>query len=221
MRSSWRWLVVGGLVVAAGLHAASAAAQPRELPARVATLAGYAEISRATAPAWASATLRDEVGAGDAVRTAGGRLTLLTGGGQALRLAPYSQLLVAADAPAATPLQVQLDGGRLWVSVRPGSPVPAQIEVRAGSATVTVRGGGAGIAVNADGSVLVAAYHGAVTCAAPGWERALSQDQELLVPATGPLGPATKLKRGKADADWVKWNEDQDGAGGYGRRRTE
>jgi hypothetical protein len=76
--------------------------------------------------------------------------------------------------------------------------------------------------MNPDGSVLVGVYHGSVTCAGAGWERALGEDQELLVPAAGaPKKEVVKLKRDKRDVEWLKWNEQQDLAGGYGARRPE
>ncbi len=51
-----------------------------------------------------------------------------------------------------------------------------------------------------------------------GWQRALTQDQELLVPPVGPPNEMGKLKREKRDVEWAKWNEQQDRAGGYGAR---
>ena len=48
------------------------------------------------------------------------------------------------------------------------------------------------------------------------WSRALVEGQELLVPSTGLPGPTHTIVPDKAYADWVKWNEDQDLAGGYG-----
>ena len=71
-----------------------AAAQPQELPAMIATLGGRAELSRKSGP-WAAAALRDELSAGDAVRTIGGRLTVLTASGQALRLGARTQIVFA------------------------------------------------------------------------------------------------------------------------------
>jgi hypothetical protein len=221
MRSGLR-AAACAVLVALGGSSHLASAQPRELPATIVTLGGHAEISRRAAPAWSPAALRGEVGAGDAVRVGGGRLTLRTSSGQSVRLAPSSQvLLLDGDAAASGPTRLRLDGGRIWVAVQPTAPAADQIEVVAGPVTALVRGGGAGIATNPDGSVTVAASHGSVTCSGPGWERALAEGQELLVPPTGAPKPAVKLKRDKRDLDWLKWNEDQDLAGGYGGRRPE
>ena len=163
-----------------------AAAQPQELPAKIATLGGRAELSRKSAP-WAAAALRDELSAGDGVRTIAGRLTVLTASGQALRLGARTQIVFAADDAPVTPgpTRLRMDGGLLWVSVMPNSPPSTHIEVRAGPATVTARGGGATIGMNPDGSVVVAVYHGGVTVSGEGWQRALAQDQALLVPPVG------------------------------------
>jgi hypothetical protein len=90
--------------------------------------------------------------------------------------------------------------------------------VRAGPATVTVRGGGASVAMNADGSVTVADYHGVTTVAAAGWQRDLAQDQQVVIPPAGPPKEVVPLKRDKRDAEWAKWNEQQDSAGGFGAR---
>ena len=196
-----------------------AAAQPQELPATIATLGGRAELSRKSAP-WAAAALRDELSAGDGVRTIAGRLTVRTASGQSLRLGARTQLVFAADNAPVTPgpTRLRMDGGLLWVSVMPNSPVSTHIEVRAGPATVTARGGGATIGMNPDGSVLVAVYHGGVMVSGQGWQRALTQDQTLLVPPVGAPKETGNLKREKRDVEWAKWNEQQDGAGGYGSR---
>ena len=196
-----------------------AAAQPQELPAQIVTLGGRAELSRKTGP-WAAAALRDELSAGDAVRTIAGRLTVLTASGQALRLGARTQIVFAGDdAPVtAGPTRLRMNGGLLWVSVMPSSPPSTHIEVRAGPATVTAGGGGATIGMNPDGSVLVAVYHGGVMVSGQGWQRALTQDQALLVPPVGAPKETVLLKRERRDAEWAKWNEQQDGAGGYGAR---
>ena len=196
-----------------------AAAQPQELPAKIATLGGRAELSRKSAP-WAAAALRDELSAGDGVRTIAGRLTVRTASGQSLRLGARTQLVfAAADAPVTPgPTRLRMDGGLLWVSAMPNSPVSTHIEVRAGPATVTARGGGATIGMNPDGSVVVAVYHGGVTVSGEGWQRALTQDEALLVPPVGAPKETGKLKREKRDVEWAKWNEQQDRVGGYGTR---
>jgi hypothetical protein len=111
-----------------------------------------------------------------------------------------------------------MDGGLLWIAVKPASPPATQITVRAGPATVSVRGGGASVAMNADGSVTVAVYHGATAVAAAGWQRDLAQDQQVVIPPSGPPKEIVPLKREKRDAEWAKWNEQQDRAGGFGAR---
>ena len=72
--------------------------------------------------------------------------------------------------------------------------------------------------MNADGSVTVAVYHGATTVAAAGWQRDLAQDQQVVIPPSGPPKEIVPLKREKRDAEWAKWNEQQDRAGGFGAR---
>jgi hypothetical protein len=196
-----------------------AAAQPQELPAKIATLGGRAELSRKSAP-WAAAALRDELSAADGVRTIAGRLTVRTASGQSLRLGARTQIVFAADDAPVTPgpTRLRMDSGLLWVSVVLNGPLSTHIEVRAGPATVTFRGGGGTIGVNPDGSVVVTVYHGGVTVSGEGWQRALTQDQTLLVPPVGAPKETGKLKREKRDVEWAKWNEQQDRAGGYGAR---
>lgn len=196
-----------------------AAAQPQEGPATIATLAGRAERSRQQGP-WTPAALRDQLSAGDAVRTIGGRLTVRTHSGQSLRLGAHTQIVFATVAApgAPAPMRVRLDGGLMWVAVLSGSPVPSQIEVRAGGASITVRGGGTSIGTNPDGSVSVSVYRGAALASGEGWQRPLAQDQVLVVPPTGAPKETGALKRDKRDAEWAKWNEQQDSAGDYGAR---
>ena len=214
-----RLLLFAVITAVFGAWPCLAAAQPQELPAQIATLGGRAELSRKSGP-WAAAALRDEVSAGDAVRTIAGRLTVLTASGQALRLGARTQIIFAGDdAPATSgPTRLRMDGGLLWVSVMPSSPLPTHIEVRAGPATVTAGGGGAAIGMNPDGSVRVAVYHGGVVVSGEGWQRALGQDQTLLVPPVGAPKETVLLKREKRDAEWARWNEQQDRVGGYGAR---
>jgi ferric-dicitrate binding protein FerR (iron transport regulator) len=220
MSARERRLLLFALIMAVfGAWPCVAAAQPQELPAKIATLGGRAELSRKSAP-WAAAALRDELSAGDGVRTIAGRLTVRTASGQSLRLGARTQIVFAADDAPVTPgpTRLRMDGGLLWASVLPNGPLSTHIEVRAGPATVTARGGGASIGMNPDGSVVVAVYHGAVTVSGEGWQRPLTQDQELLVPPVGAPREIGKLKREKRDAEWAKWNEQQDRAGGYGAR---
>ena len=214
-----RLLLCAVITAVVGAWSCLAAAQPQELPAKIATLGGRAELSRKSAP-WAAAALRDEVSAGDGVRTIAGRLTVRTGSGQSLRLGARTQIVFAGDDAPVTPgpTRLRMDGGLLWVSVMPNSPLSSHVEVRAGPATVTARGGGTTIGMNPDGSVVVTAYHGAVTVSGEGWQRTLTQDQQLLVPPVGAPKETGKLKREKRDVEWAKWNEQQDQAGGYGAR---
>jgi hypothetical protein len=213
------WLVAVLALVACCIPS-RAPAQPSEWPFRVVTVAGEADVYGKNAAAWSSATLRADLQPGDAARTIGGRLTLRAVSGQALRLAPRSRVsLLEAGAPDQS-MHVSVDGGVVWVAVMPGSPPRQQIEAQAGPVTVTVRGGGTGITLKPDGSVLVRVYHGAAECAGPGttrqWTRALAGEQELSVSSAGVPGESRELKRDKVDAAWVKLNEEQDLAGGYG-----
>ena len=196
-----------------------AAAQPQGLSAKIATLAGRAELSRKQGP-WATVALRDEVSEGDAVRTIAGRLTVRTDTGQSVRLGARTQIVFAtAAAPGASaPTRLRMDGGLMWVAVAPNSPPSTHIEVRAGPTTITVPGGGTSIGMNPDGSVTVNVYHGAAQVSGDGWQRTLAQDQALVVPPVGAPKETAALKRDKHDAEWAKWNEQQDTAGGYGVR---
>jgi hypothetical protein len=214
-----RLLLVASITAAVCAWPWLAAAQPQELPAKIATLAGRAELSRKSGP-WTPAALRDELSAGDGVRTIAGRLALLTANGQSLRLGARTQIIfAAADAPVAPgPTRLRMDGGLLWVSVMPGSPPSTHFEVRAGPATVTAPGGGASIAMKPDGSVVVAVYHGAAMVSGEGWQRPLVRDQEVLVPSAGAPAETGGLKRETRDTEWAKWNEQQDRTGGYGAR---
>ncbi len=221
---------LGALVLAAlavGPSPRPVGGQPSELPLKIVTLSGHAEVNTRGASAWKAASLRADIGPGDGARTlAGGRLTLRTVSGQALRLAPLSRItLLEAGATTDQPTRVRMDAGSVWVAVMPGSPPQESIEVRTGAAMVAVRGGGAGITLGRDGSVFVRVYHGAAECSGPGaerqWNRALAAEQEMLVSVPGAPGEVRKLTRDKLDADWVKWNEEQDLAGGYGGKPPE
>jgi hypothetical protein len=205
--------------------AAPAAAQPKELPAKVVTLGGQAETFRKGSTKWDPAKLRAELGQGDGVRTlSGGRVVLATTSGQVLRMAQFTQVFFkeseAAPDAAPGPTRVRLDFGWLWVAVVPGGASVYRIEADAGPVTVTIRGGGAGIRINPDGGVLVRVYHGAAVCVGPGaqrqWERQLADDQEMVVSAAGVPGDARRLTRDKGDAAWVRWNEELDHAGAFG-----
>ena len=92
----YRLLLFAFITAVFGAWPCLAAAQPQELPAQIVTLGGRAELSRKTGP-WAAAALRDELSAGDAVRTIAGRLTVLTASGQALRLGARTQIVFAGD----------------------------------------------------------------------------------------------------------------------------
>jgi ferric-dicitrate binding protein FerR (iron transport regulator) len=216
-----RAAVLAGVILLVGAMASSAGAQPRELPAKLVTLGGTAEVHRKDTSAWAPASLRADVGEGDSLRTQlGGRVTIRTASGQALRLGSRSQvaLLPGETGPEPGPTRVRLDSGWLWVAVMPGSPASSQIEVRAGAATVTVRGAGVGIRRAADGTLLVQTHHGSVVCAGPNkqWERTLTGPQQLVVPASGPPAQPIALAVDPLETTWVRWNADQDVAGGYG-----
>lgn len=212
--------VMGGAVFLVALAAPTAWGQPRELPARIVTLGGPAEVYKKDAPSWASAALRAEVGEGDSVRTQmGGRVTLKTGSGQALRLGSRSQIALPPGSDGG-PTRVRFDYGWLWVAVMPGGE-PTPVEVRAGPAVVNAREGGVAIRRNPDGSLLIQVHHGVAVCAGPErqWQQTLTAQQQLLVPVSGAPGPPAKLVVDPVEATWVRWNADQDFAGGYGGQK--
>jgi ferric-dicitrate binding protein FerR (iron transport regulator) len=216
-----RWAVAGGLALAVAASGGTGGAQPKELPAEIVTLGGTGEVHRKDTPSWVPAELRGRVGEGDSVRTqVGGRLALRTASGQALRLGSRSQVAVLPSPTNSEPgpTTVRLDNGWLWIAVTPNSPPSTQVAVRAGPAVVTVRGAGVGLRRGSDGSLLVQVHHGSAVCAGPDrqWERTLTGPQELLVPAAGTPGAPAKVTVDKLEAAWVKWNADQDAAGGYG-----
>jgi ferric-dicitrate binding protein FerR (iron transport regulator) len=211
--------VLGAAIVVAALSGSAAWGQPRELPARIVTIGGPAELYRKDTPSWTSAALRSEVGEGDSVRTKmGGRVTLKTGSGQALRLGSRSQIALLPGSEGA-PTRVRFDYGWMWVAVLPGGEPP--VEVRAGPAVVTPREGGVGIRRSLDGALLIQVHHGTVECVGPErrWQQTVTGQQQLLVPASGAPGPPTKLVIDPVEATWVRWNADQDFAGGFGGQK--
>jgi hypothetical protein len=197
-----------------------APAVPGESLLRVVTVAGQAEMQKAGGAEWNAVPLRGELQPGDAVRTLRGRLTLRTASGQALRLAPASRLALLEAGATDQPTRAKLLGGSVWVAVMPASPPSEQLEAQAGAVTCTVRGGGVAITLARDASGLVRVYHGVADCAGAGterrWTRTLAEGQEMLVPSSGSPGEVRALVRDKLDAIWVKGNEEQDLAGGYG-----
>jgi hypothetical protein len=203
----------------------TAPVESSERPFRVVTVAGRAEALPAGASAWRPAALRAELGPGGAARTLQGRLTLTGASGQQLRLAPLSGISLLDGGPPDEATEVRLNAGSVWVAVKPGSPTGEQLEVQAVVATVAVGGGGVEITLGRDGSALVRVFHGAASCSGPGterqWNRTLGDGQELFVSSDGRPGETRRLDRDKVDPDWVKWNEDQDLAGGYGSRPAE
>jgi hypothetical protein len=211
--------VLGGTMLLVAL-AGSAEAQPRELPARIVTLGGTAELYKKDTSTWTSASLRAEVGPGDSVRTqSGGRITLKTGSGQALRLGSRSQIALPPGSDGG-PTRVRFDYGWMWVAVMPGGE-STQVEVRAGPAVIVPREGGVGLRRNPDGSLLIQVHYGTAMCASPDrqWQQTVSGPQQLFVPASGTPGPPVKLVVDPVEATWVRWNADQDSAGGYGGQK--
>jgi len=213
-------ILLGIAVAAATLTVAGTRPEAGETPLRVVTVAGQAEVYSGTGSAWKAAGLKAELGPGDGARTvAGGRLTLRTPSGQAVRLAPFSRIsLLDEGAASDQPTRVKVEGGSVWAAVMPGTPARETLEVAVGALTVTVSGSGVGITLQRDGSVLVRVYHGRATCAGSGrrgWERTLVAEQEMLVSSAGAPGDVRTLTRDKPEPDWVKWNEEQDVAGGY------
>ncbi len=221
---SIRGIVPGAALALAALTAGPwSPAEPGEWPLRVVTVAGRAEVSKGSTSGWSVARLRAELEPGAAARTLQGRLTLRTASGQELRLAALSRIALPEAGATDQPTRVKMEAGSVWVAVVPGSSPREHLEVQTAVVTVTVWGSGVGITLGRDGSVRVRVYHGAAECAGPGaeWHRALGAGQELLVPNAGRPGETRKLIRDKLDTDWVKWNEEQDLAGGYGGKPPE
>lgn len=205
-------LVLAALLCGTGM----AAAQPKELPAMVVTLAGPAEALNRGATVWFPARLRAEVDAGIRM-TAIGRAALRTGGGHAIRIGSLTEIALS-DGEGDQPLRVKLEAGRLWVAVSPRASARPGVEVLAGPVTVRVRGSGVSLRTEKDGGVLVRVYHGLASCAAAEgaeWRRELKGGEELVVPPAGRPGETRKLTREDAETLWVKWNEEQD-TSGYG-----
>jgi ferric-dicitrate binding protein FerR (iron transport regulator) len=211
--------VLGALALAGAARAQTPAPGPGAGPLlAVATIAGRVE-TRPGGAAWRPATLGDALGAGEVARVhVGGRLTLLTPGGHALRLGPLSQLTVAAEPPAADgPLRVRLDAGQLWLAVAPAPAAVPTFEVAAGPAVLGAFSGAAGVWLGTDGALLLRVYHGRVRCrgAQGGWELSLAAGQEITVPPARAPDPPRGLSRPGPERDWVRWNQEQDRAGGY------
>ena len=212
------------LVLTAGAFPALAQtppSPPRELPLTVANLAGRVEVRRG-ASAWEIPKLRDEVAPGHAARAlAGGRLTLRTPGGHALRVGQLSQVALTETqrGGADAPVQARLDGGHLWVAVGPGAVSAPAFEIVAGGASLSVYSGAASLLLGGDGTLLVRVHHGRVACKSGGaggtWERTVKAGEELLVPAGAAPAVPRVLTRDRAEDLWVRWNREQDRAGGY------
>jgi hypothetical protein len=213
-----------GLVLALAVAGRPWLAEAAEWPATVVTVAGSAEALGKGRSAWARVELKDELVEGDAVRTgATTRLSLKTAGGHGLRLGPGTRLTLQADGDGGGRApRVRVTGGWLWVAGLPAADSRSQLDVGVGPVTVGVVRGGAAIRVNRDGSVLVRVHHGAVICSGPGdrrdWVRPVGERQELAVPVAGAPGAVRPLTPEPIEVEWVKWNEDQDRAGGYGAR---
>jgi hypothetical protein len=218
-RSAW---MLGLAILGALVGPAPADAQPKELPLTVSTTFGPSEILRKT-DQWVPAKLRDKVAAGEGVRTlGGGRVTLLTAGGNSLRMAQFSQVFVPAPdparaAPADGSARLSLDGGRVWVSVLPLTVTRAPLEIEAGPVTVGIRSGGTFIRASQDGSIVVRVFHGLAVARATkgGWDRTLQAGTEILVPAAGGAPTPQAITSDPNEANWVRWNSEQDAAG-YG-----
>ena len=196
-----------------------ATADAGEWPFRMVTVEGRVEMQIPGATAWSAGKLRAELQAGSSARTLRGRLTLETPSDQEVRLAGLSKVSLLDGNPD-VPTPVRIDAGMVWVAVSPGTPSNNQLEIQGKAASVLVSGGGVSVALGQDGAMLVRVYHGAATATGPGtdrrWSRPLGEGEELLVAAAGVPGPAQKIVPKEAEAEWVKWNEDQDHAGGYG-----
>jgi ferric-dicitrate binding protein FerR (iron transport regulator) len=218
MRSSG--LVVGVVVALAGGAPAGVVAQPREWPAQVVTIAGQAEVFRKATGKWEAAGLRAELGEADGVRTPpAGRLTLKTGNGHSIRLPGVSQIFLLSEGQAGSSApSIRLDRGAIWIAAA-GMGTAAQLTVVAGPVTVGVRSGAVEVRGAQDGAIVVKVHHGLAESAdrASGreWSRSVKAGEELVVPPSGPPGAPRALTRDKQDEPWIKWNADQDAAGGY------
>jgi hypothetical protein len=211
------------VALALGALAATSWARGGERPFRIVTVAGQAEVQAANGARWNAATLRAELEPGSAARTLAGRLTLTTPSGQAVRLAPSSRVALSEAGGSDQPTRVRLDAGSVWAAVMSESSADQRLQIQTGGVTVTVRGSGVGVTLARDGMTVVRVYHGSAECVGSGpegrWSRTLAQDQELSVSGSGTPAATAKLKRDKVDAAWIKWNEEQDAAGGYGAPR--
>jgi ferric-dicitrate binding protein FerR (iron transport regulator) len=141
--------------------------------------------------------------------------------GHAVRVAPFSQVFLAEEQGGGDgPIRVRHVAGAVWVAVTPGPAPATRVEVESGPATVDVRGTGASLTLLRDGSLLVRVYHGEAALRGPGrearWRRILRGGQEALVGPAGAAPEPRALVRDAAEAGWVRWNEEQDAAGGYG-----
>lgn len=195
------------------------AAQPKELPATVVTLTGKAEWFKKGDTKWSPVDLRDQLNEGDGLRTGPSvRATLRTVGGNAIRLSALGQVFLVPPPPGALdpqPVRARLDRGWLWVAVTPGIHAQAPVEVVVGPARVAVRDGGVSFRPNRDGTVLVRTHHGLAIVGSSdrsggGWERSVPEQQEVLVPPSGPPAPNRPITRELAENSWALWNEEQD-----------
>jgi FecR protein len=216
-------IVLAAVSLGAAVSAGIAVAQS-ELPLKAVTVAGKSEIYRQSTSKWGEAALRAELGPGDGARTlTASRLTLRTKSGQSLRLGARSRLTVLAPTGAGDqPTRVKLESGALWVAVTPGGPAAESVVVETAAAVVTVGGSGVWITHTPDGAVQIRVFHGTAECTGPGakreWTRLVAADRDMTVSAAGAPAPIKKLEPDKLQSDWVKWNEEQDVAGGYGAK---
>jgi hypothetical protein len=206
-------------VAAAMTAALSPAAFSGQSPFRVTTILGQGEMRRAGA-AWTPARLKADLGPGDDARTLHGRLTLRSASGQEVRLASASHVTLLEMSAGDEPTRVRLLGGAAWVAVLPAAPPSEHIELQVGPIACTVKTGGVGMLLERDGSALVRVYHGTAECVGTPsvgrWTRNLTDAKEMRVANTGAQPEVRALAREKIEADWLKWNEGQDAAGGYG-----
>jgi hypothetical protein len=139
-------------------------------------------------------------------------------------MGPGTRLVLLADGTAGGDRapRVRMTGGWLWVAALPVAGARRQLDIEVGPVTVGVLRGGVAVRVNRDGSVMVRTHHGGAVASGPAdrreWERPVTEHQELLVPIGGAPAPPRPLAADEFEAEWVKWNEDQDLAGGYGGR---
>jgi ferric-dicitrate binding protein FerR (iron transport regulator) len=188
-----RVLLLSAVVVAA-LPASGSAQTPTRLGV-VTTLAGDATVARAGGAPRALA-FKDEVFAGDTIRTAaGGLVRVLMRGSTLVAIGETSAVGLAADAARST---VRLDGGT--VSVVVGGDRPAPLDIRTPHATASLRGTSVIAQTGAApaGGVTFYVLRGAIEVKAAGAAGATVKALESATVTGGKIGPVVPLSKERA-----------------------